>query len=308
MTELLGDRPYVFVTGKGGVGKTTVAAALGLAGAAGGRRTVVCEVGEQRRLPTLFGVPAGATGEEIQLAEGLWTVSIDPNSALREWLARQLGSKGLVQVLSRSNLFQYFVAAAPGARELVTVTKLWELGQARRWDRRARPFDLVVADLPASGHGIGLLRTARTFADIARVGPIGSQAGRVAATIEDRSSTAVVAVALAGELPVTETLELEARATKDLRRGLDAIVANALLPRRWSAADLERLDAADGAVPVVARRAARAEAGRSRVQQSQLGRLRRHAEAGVVTLPFLATDALRPADVASLAEDLRRKL
>jgi hypothetical protein len=308
MSALLGGRPYVFVTGKGGVGKTTVSAALGLAGAAGGRRTVVCEVGDQRRLPALFGVPPGATGEEVRLDGDLWTVSIDPNSALREWLGRQLGSRALVQALTRSNLFQYFVAAAPGARELVTATKLWELGQARRWDRRAQPFDLVVADLPASGHGIGLLRAARTFADIARVGPIASQAGRVASAIEDPLRTALVAVSLAGELPVTETLELEARATADLRRGLDAIVANALLPRRWSAQDLARLEAVDGAVALPARRAARSEAGRARVQRSQLRRLRRHARAGVVTLPFVATATMRPADVHGLADVLRRKL
>lgn len=310
------QRELIFVTGKGGVGKTTVAAGLGMALAAAGRRTIVCEVGAQRRLPALFGrgsgdphtAKAGTHGEEVALDDGLWATSIDPNSALREWLATQLPSKALVELLSRSNLFHYFTAAAPGARELVTVTKVWELAQAKRWEKKARPYDVVVVDLPASGHGVGLLRTARTFADVARVGPIASQAGRVRDTVEDPSRSAFVAVALPGELPVTETLELETRVARDLRRPVDAIVVNALLARRWDAADLETLEAAGAAVPAQARRAARSETARTKAQQTQLGRLRREAVAPVVTLPFVPTATLGREQVAALGSTLVGKL
>jgi hypothetical protein len=301
-------RPLLFVTGKGGVGKTTVAAGLGLAAAAAGRRTIVCEVGAQQRLPTLFRRPAATDGEEVRLGEHLWTVSVDPDRALREWLTRQLGSRAFVELLTRSNAFQYFVAAAPGARELVTISKLWELGQADRWRRRAQPFDLVVVDLPSSGHGVGLLRTARTFRDVARIGPVASQAGNVARAIEDPSRSGLVAVALPGELPVSETLELEHRVARELRRPLDRIVVNAVLPGRWRASDLEGLAAAGAAVPRQASRAARAEAARARVQRSQLARLRRHADAAIVTLPFVFAPALEEADVAVLGAELAGKL
>ncbi len=308
------SRELVFVTGKGGVGKTTVAAGLGMSLAAAGRRTIVCEVGAQRRLPALFGhdgtdVPdSGVPGGEVALAEHLWGTSIDPNSALREWLATQLGSTRLSDLLSRSNLFQYFTAAAPGARELVTVTKVWELAQAKRWDKKARPYDCVVVDLPASGHGVGLLRTARTFADVARVGPIGSQAGKVRDTIEDQSRAAIVAVALPGELPVTETLELEDKVARELRRPVDVVVVNGLLPRRWGAKDLAALEAAAGAVPVQARRAARSETARTKEQQAQLARLRAGAVAPVVTLPFLPVATLDREQVAALGTKLVEKL
>jgi anion-transporting ArsA/GET3 family ATPase len=314
---MLLSRELIFVTGKGGVGKTTVAAGLGMALAAAGRRTIVCEVGAQRRLPALFGLAQGDPlaadfqhdeGTELALDDHLWATSIDPNRALREWLATQLPSKGLVELLTRSNLFQYFTAAAPGARELVTVTKVWELAQAKRWEKKAQPYDVVVVDLPASGHGVGLLRTARTFADVARVGPIASQAGRVRDTVEDRSRSAFVAVALPGELPVTETLELEERVVRDLRRPVDAIVVNALLPRRWASADLEALEAAGTAVPAQARRAARSETARTKAQQTQLGRLRREATAPVVTLPFVPVATLGREQVASLGAELAGKL
>ena len=311
------SRELVFVTGKGGVGKTTVAAGLGMALAAAGRRTIVCEVGAQRRLPALFGVGSGdplsseaarANGEEVALDEQLWATSIDPNRALREWLATQLPSRGLVELLTRSNLFTYFTAAAPGAREVVTATKVWELAQAKRWEKHAQPYDVVVVDLPASGHGVALLRTARTFADIARVGPIASQAGRVRDAVEDPSRSGFLAVCLPGELPVTETLELEGRVARDLRRPVDAIVVNALLPRRWSAGDLQALEASGDAVPAQARRAARSETVRTRAQQTQLGRLRREATAPVVTLPFVPTAALGRRQVAKLGDELAGKL
>jgi anion-transporting ArsA/GET3 family ATPase len=313
-TNPLLSRELIFVTGKGGAGKTTVAAGLGMTLAAAGRRTIVCEVGAQRRLPALFGREAGgprpapADGGEIALEPRLWATSIDPNRALREWLSSQLPSRGLVELFTRSNVFTYFAAAAPGVRELATVTKVWELAQAGRWAKKARPYDVVVVDLPAAGHAVGLLRTARTFADVARVGPIATQAGRVRDAIEDPRRSAFVAVALPGELPVTETLELEERVRPELRRPVDVIVVNAVLARRWTRPDLERLEAAGAAVPSPARRAARSETARTRAQQSQLGRLRREATAPIVTLPFVPAATLGRKQVERLGAALAAKL
>src|SRR5690242_7768791 len=125
------DKKLVVVTGKGGVGKTTVAAALGLLAARRGRRTVVCEVAQQERLAALFGAREVGHGEP-ELAPGLFAVSVVPERAMHEWLRYQLHSGALAGLLGHSRLFSYLTAAAPGVSELVTMGKVWDLAQPPR--------------------------------------------------------------------------------------------------------------------------------------------------------------------------------
>lgn len=306
--SFLRDRELAFVTGKGGVGRTTVALAAALAAARDGRRVVLCEVSGQARAAGLYGLDPVRAGREVWLEEGLWATTIDPVLALEEWAARQIGSRRLVGLLTHSNAFAAFVNAAPGARELVAVTKAWELGRDERWVKGLGGYDLVIVDGPASGHGVGMLRTPRTFAEIARVGPIASQARKVAALLEDPARSALVAVAQPAELPVSETLDLESRIATTLGRPLDAVVVNGVLPRRFSAGDIERLAAADGALPAAVVAAARRQHGQAAAQQTQLRRLRRHASTHVTTLPHVSTPRLELDDVRALADELERRL
>jgi hypothetical protein len=307
MTQLLG-RELVFVTGKGGVGKTTVALCIARAAARGGRRTVLCEVSGQARAARMHRLAGTPPGAEVELGEGLWATTIDPLPAFEEWAARVIGSRRLVHAMARSNAFSAFLGAAPGARELVTIAKAWDLGRPERWVRGARGYDVVVLDAPASGHGLGLLGAPRTFAEIARVGPIATQASRVVELLEDPDRSAVVAVAQAAEMPVSETLDLEERVRATLRRGLDAIVVNSVLARRFSAADIERIAAADGAVAPPVAAAVHRRHGVAAAQQGQLRRLRRHASAPVVTLPFVSAPALGPDEIGALTDVLARRL
>jgi anion-transporting ArsA/GET3 family ATPase len=297
-----------FVTGKGGVGKSTVALATALAAARDGRRVVLCEVAGQARAAGAYGVEAPRPGREVQLEEGLWSTTIDPVVALEEWAGRQIGSRRLVGLLTHSNAFAAFVNAAPGARELVAITKAWELGRGERWVKGRAGYDLVVLDGPASGHGVGLLRTPHTFAEIARVGPIATQARKVVALLEDPLRTALVAVALPAELSVAETLDLEHRVVGAVGRPLDAVVVNGVVPRRFSAADVDRLLSRDGEVPGPVAAAARRQHGQATTQQSQVRRLRRHTSAHVTTLPYVAAPHLGLPEVRTLADELARRL
>jgi anion-transporting ArsA/GET3 family ATPase len=236
---------------------------------------------------------------------GLSTTTIDPEDALEEWLGHQLPRR-FAHLLARSGAFSGFVGAAPGARELVTITKAWELGQPRRWRRDARPYDTVILDAPASGHSVGLLRTPRTFADIARVGPIAGEARAVADALADPAQSMLVAVALPGELAVAETLELEARVAATLGRPLDVIVVNGVWPRRLAARDAAAIAARDGAVGSRVQRAAAAATGRVRAQRFQLQRLRRDAKTPVQTLPFVFADRLGSEQIRAFAARLER--
>jgi anion-transporting ArsA/GET3 family ATPase len=298
------DKRLIFVTGKGGVGKSTIAAALGILSARHGLRTMIAELSSQQRVQRLFN-RYGPGFEEIQLAPGLFTISIDPEHAMDEYLQVKVGVLG--HALASSSLFQTFAMATPGMRELLSIGKVWELAQLHRRTDGATPYDLVIVDAPATGHGVGLLRTPRTFADIARVGPIAHQGRTIAETIADRRFTGVVAVATPEEMPVNETLSLcDALEREEL--AVDLIVLNALYPVRFDQAETEQLaDALDRTRSPLSRsalRAALAEQARAQTQREQEARLRAGVNGRLVELPYVFADQLGPSEVEKLADSL----
>jgi anion-transporting ArsA/GET3 family ATPase len=323
MTSLL-ERKLLVVAGKGGVGRTTIASAIGLLAADRGLRTVVVEVSHQDRLPELFGLAAQGAGIETELREGLWSLSIDPDRALLEWL-QALGGRVSGRLLASSSTFQYFTAAAPGAKELVSMVKIWELTQSKRWHGRAVGYDLVVLDAPATGHALGMLQSPRTFGAIARVGPIAAQAQQVQALLGDPARCAYLAVAQGTEMAVTETVELDAGLHSELDRRLHAVIVNAVLPQRFTGAELARIaQLSDGVHAPQARArasgressesvtrsaalAARAVHRRARYQHNQIARLRRR-RFQVVSIPFQFAAEMDLPAVTRIAEHLARKL
>jgi anion-transporting ArsA/GET3 family ATPase len=298
------QRRLIFVTGKGGVGKSTVAIALGLVAARRGLRTIVAELASQERVRRTF-LQSGETFEEVELADGLFTISIDPESAMEEYLRVKTGPVG--QALGSSRLFQAFAMATPGMRELLSIGKVWELAQFERRTRGAGVYDLVIVDSPAAGHGVGILRTPRMFAEIARVGPIAHQARTIAATIADHEFTAVAAVATAEEMPVSETLWLRDALAED-EIPLDAVIVNALYPERFSDAERTRLQRArakaKSPLANVALGAALSEHARTRTQAEQLQRLRDGLGRELVALPYLFAEQIGQPELESLADAL----
>ncbi len=324
------DRKLLVITGKGGVGKTTMSAAIGLLAAGRGLRTIVVEVGDQGRLPGMFEHRAREPGVETRLQEQLWSISIDPDRALEEWL-QALGGRVSGRMLASSGAFQYFAAAAPGAKEIISMVKIWELTQDDRWRRRSAGYDLVVLDAPATGHALGMLRSPQTFGAIARVGPIAGQAKQVGDLLGDPARTGFLAVALGTEMAVTEALEVQQGLTDQLARTLDAVIVNCLLPQRFNAAELERIAkltpngeprsarpaervgagrgqrSADVEVICAAAQAAQTVHDRARFQHNQVARLRRqHFE--VIGVPFAWGSQLDLPALRRIAEQLGRRL
>jgi anion-transporting ArsA/GET3 family ATPase len=293
------DRRLVVVTGKGGVGKTSVAAALGLVAARAGRRTIVAEVARRTDVAGAFGTLAGAF-EERELARGLFHISVDPQDALEEYLRDQLPGP-LAQALAASRAFTLLAAATPGLRELLTVGKLWELAQLDRRTPGAAAYDLVVVDAPATGHGVAVLSAPRAFAGAAAAGPIARQASRIDAMLADPAQTAIVAVTRAEELPVAETIALRDDLRDRLGLPLAAVVANRLEPDRFAPREGTAL-AGRGEHPAVA--AALAGHGRARRQRAQLARLRRATGLAPLRVRHHPGGADLPALAAELAEAL----
>jgi anion-transporting ArsA/GET3 family ATPase len=288
------ERDLVVVTGKGGVGKTTVAAAIALAGAAEGRRVVLAEVGGRRDAVRLL---AGSAVDHV---------SITPRDAMEEYLRTQL-PRAVAELLSHSGTFAAFVEATPGMNELLTIGKVWELAAERRRTPGAAPYDLVVLDAPASGHGLALLSAPRTFSQAARVGPIHRQAGIIAATLADPGLTAVVAVTLPEEMPVNETLELRAALRERTGLDLSLVVANGIAVDRFSAAEAAELETVAAATdsPVAAALWAHAQA---RGQRNQLRRLRAGLDEAPARLALVPTAEIGPGDVATMAGELGGRL
>jgi len=309
--EGLLEKRLVVVAGKGGVGRTTVAAALGLASARRGKRTIVCEVARQERMSRAVR-GEGVGFHETELAPRLFAISIDPERSLEEFLVDQVGSRRLAGVLFHNRIFEYLAAATPGLRELATMGKVWELAQLERRRRPDSPYDLVIVDMQATGHGLGALRTARTFGDVARVGPVRRRADMIDSFLRDSRQTGVVAVAVPEEMPVAETIEFAGALHDQMGLELELTVMNAMLPERFGGAEAEAIERVDGehGAPVVAAalRSALSEYHRAGAQREQLEQLRAGVESEVVTLPYLFEPDLGLDDWELLSHELEQRL
>jgi anion-transporting ArsA/GET3 family ATPase len=302
------DKRLVIVTGKGGVGKSTVALALALAAARQGKRTILCEVSAQEHLSRVFH-RAEVGFHEVEMAENLWAISIDPDESMREYVLLQLKVRAMRDLLFRSRIFNYLAAATPGLKELVTIGKIWELALEDRKVKSGRSYDQVIVDAPATGHGVGFLQTPRTFANVARVGPIRQQAETLDRFIRNPKRTGIAVVALPEEMPVNETAKLERDLESEVGVAVTRIFCNGLYPERFDDDETESLKALaaerEGAVRVACR-AAISESRRARAEREQLARLEELTEAPVTTLPFLFEPELGVEEIGGLAEEFIR--
>ena len=294
----------LFVVGKGGVGKSTVAALLAIALAERGKRVLLAQMEPGRRLGEVLGV-SGGTEAPAEVFSGLCFLTIDGETALSEYLGLVLPVKRVYRAVVGSKLYHHFVAAAPGLKELMTVGKIWYEEQLPA--ARGRKWDAIVVDAPATGHSLQYLRMPRAAYETFGAGLVHNEASKVMELLQDESRTAVCLVTTAEEMPVNETLEMYRQLRDTLRMPLGALFVN-----RVHEAPVARdaLPGDDGAAPLVADvlRCAREEAGWAAINRRHLEKLREEVRIPHVELPFLFAEEFGLPEVRVLLAHAERQL
>lgn len=241
------DRKLLFVTGKGGVGKTTVAAAIALLAAEQGKRTLVGEVDAKGNLADFYEVPpTGWAPREV--FPNLWAMTMQTEESLKEYLSLQLKIPFVARLGPLARTFDFVANAAPGVKEVLVVGKfLWEV--------KERNYDLVVVDAVATGHVVAQLAAPQALRELVKVGLVREQTGWMLDLLGDSATTGAVIVASPEEMPVNETIELSERIENETNVDLAAVVVNRVLPElfgRGEEAVFDRLREPDGVAALAA--------------------------------------------------------
>jgi anion-transporting ArsA/GET3 family ATPase len=295
----LENKRFLIVTGKGGVGKTTVCAAEALALAARGKRVLVCMCNAKERLSTMLG--SELIGPDVMpVAPNVWAVNMDPTKALEEYGAMMLKSRALYKLLFDNKYVRTFFRAVPGMQEWTLLGKAWWHTTETREDG-SNLYDVVILDAPATGHGLDMLRVPKVILDVVPPGLLRRDAERAWQLFQDPKNCAVVLVTLPEEMPTTETIELAHALRDELKLPIGKIVVNCVLPPLFSKAErttLESMDPAGDAVLVAGRK----RAVREDVQAAALARLAKELPVPPSFLPQLFEDAATPHAIKELAK------
>jgi cellulose biosynthesis protein BcsQ len=285
----------VIVAGKGGVGKTTVTAALSVAAARAGANVLIVEVEGKSGLAGSFGRPS-LTYEEAELQAGVRARTLTPDDALVEYLEDH-GLRRIGRRLANSGALEVVSTAVPGMKDILVLGKVKQL-------ERAAAADLIVIDAPAAGHAVTFLLSAQGLLDAVRVGPIRKQAQDVVELLTDASRCQVMLVTLAEETPVNELVETAFAIEDRAGVALGPVVVNGCVE---PVADLTTIAADPGlsvtfdADPVTLVEAAEFRLDLEQRQRGQAERLAQMLPLPQIRLPFLFTAGIGPGEIDALA-------
>src|SRR5712691_4386946 len=307
------ERRLVILSGKGGVGKSVVGTALALAARARGKRILFIEI--DAALPAsryLGAAPVG--GRETEVRPGLSMINLVPADVMDEYVRETVRVDMVARKVLASPIYHRFFAAAPGLPELMVLGKIMVLEEERLgWPRRPK-YDLIVVDAPATGHGLAFLRVPLVASRAVRAGPIGSNARRILALLQDADRTALVLLAVPEEMAVVEAQELHRAAVDELGMRPIGLVLNQCHERRFrreQEAEILSLAAEDASGRLArgvglrsALAAARRHIRRRKLTQFYQARLRRVLPLPTVSLPYLFDEDIGPSSIERMARRL----
>ena len=294
------DHRLLIVAGKGGVGRSSLAAAMALSASRAGKRTLVCEINAQERVAPLLG--AAPSGTEVRpVLPGVSTVDVTPESAMREYGLMVLKYRTIYDAVFENRVVKYFLRVVPSLAELVILGKV--LHEVRAEERGRRRWDLVIVDAPATGHAVQLLRTPGALLDTVPAGPLRRDAQWMRDLLIDPAATTVALVTLPEELPVNEAIELDQQLRSLVGVAPGALIVNGVPEPRFAAEERQALAALEeGPAPLgAASKAAVLQGLRAELAARQVARLRAALELPVTVLPLLAVDRWDRAAVEALS-------
>jgi anion-transporting ArsA/GET3 family ATPase len=307
--DALFERRLLIVAGKGGVGKTTMACALSLLAAQVGKRTLLVEVDGAGRAAYLLGVQPGEVGKARPVRESLSVMSLDGSAALAEYLEMVVPVKRVLQAVFSSRIYQYFVAAAPGLKELMTIGKIWYEAEHIDDATGQRSWDIVVVDAPATGHSLQYLGMPHAAHEVFRSGLVGRESQRLIDLLTDPQRTAVNLVTTAEEMPVNETLEMYQRIRDELHMPLGWLFVNRTHQAGFDDAAVDRLqqqldtlqDTRARTLGAEVLHRAREEAGWTAINRTYVERLAREVDMPSVEVPFSFAEEFGAEQVRAIA-------